>query len=147
MSWVKAVCLLILLSGSAYGQSQPTPPFQATAPLTAAQLNTAFAAKADYPYPSFAQTIASGSILLSTVAIPNGTCAAPQFAAATGTLATDVITTTFNADPTAAVGYRPTAMLTIIPYPAVDAIYVRVCNTTAASITPDPVTINWRVTR
>jgi hypothetical protein len=95
------------------------------------------------------QTIASGSLALSTTAIASAACSAAQTATATGTLTTDVITASFNGDPTAVTGYVPltTGMLTIIPYPTANTANFKVCNNTSASITPGAITLNWRVVR
>lgn len=54
MSLVKILCGasalgFVLISSMAEAQSNPSPPFIAQQPLTAAQLNAAFAAKSDYP--------------------------------------------------------------------------------------------------
>jgi hypothetical protein len=46
-------------------------------------------------------------------------------------------------------GYSPTTtgMLSIIGYPTSGNVNWRVCNNTAASITPGAITLNWRVVR
>ncbi len=95
------------------------------------------------------QTIASGAQALATSAIASGTCTGAQTATATGTLTTDTIVTTFAGDPTAATGFLPSTsgMLTIVTYPAANAVNFKVCNTTGSSITPGAVTVNWRVVR
>jgi hypothetical protein len=94
-------------------------------------------------------TVASGTKALATGAISSATCTAAQTATATGTLTTDTIQATFNADPTAVTGYIPSTsgMLTIIPYPTADTVNFKVCNNTSASITPGSITLNFRVTR
>jgi len=94
-------------------------------------------------------TIASGTSALGTGAISSGACAAAVTTAATGTLTTDVINWGFNGDPTGVTGYAPTAngMLTIIAYPTADNVNYKVCNLTAASITPGAITLNWRIQR
>lgn len=94
-------------------------------------------------------TIASGAKALATGAISSATCTTAQTDTATGTLTTDAIIASFNGDPTAVTGYVPltTGMLTIIPYPTADTVNFKVCNNTAASITPGAITINWRVVR
>jgi hypothetical protein len=98
---------------------------------------------------AFAQLIASGALALSTSAIASAACTTAQTATATGTLTTDAIIASFNGDPTAVTGYIPltSGMLTIIPYPTANTVNFKVCNNTAASITPGAVTINWRVVR
>lgn len=93
--------------------------------------------------------VASGTLALGTTAIASGTCAAAATATATGTLTTDVVSASFNGDPTAVTGYIPSTsgMLTIITYPTANTFNAKVCNNTGASITPGAITLNWRVTR
>ncbi len=94
-------------------------------------------------------TIASGAKALATGAIASAACTAAQTDTATGTLTTDVVTASFNGDPTGVTGYVPltAGMLTIIIYPTADTFNAKVCNNTAASITPGAITLNWRVSR
>jgi hypothetical protein len=68
---------------------------------------------------------------------------------ASGVTATDDIIADFNSDPTSTVGYLPSTngMLAIIKYPSSNSVNFRVCNNTAASVTPGAVTLNWRVVR
>ncbi len=100
-------------------------------------------------YYSLARTIASGSKALATGAISSAACTSAQTDTATGTLTTDVVSATFNGDPTGVTGYVPltSGMLTIIVYPSADTVNVKVCNNTSSSITPGAITLNWRVTR
>ena len=95
------------------------------------------------------QVIANGTAAMGTVAIASGACAAAVTVGATGVATTDVISATFNADPTAVTGYIPSAngMLTIIPYPTANNVNFKVCNNTNASVTPGAVTLNWYVHR
>lgn len=96
------------------------------------------------------QTIASGAAaLMSGSAIASASCATVITATATGVATTDVVTASFNGDPTAVTGYVPltTGMLTIIPYPTLNNVNFKVCNNTSASITPGAITLNWRVVR
>lgn len=95
------------------------------------------------------QVIASGAKALATGAIGSAACTAAQTATATGVLTTDVITASFNGDPTAVTGYVPltTGMLTIIVYPVADLVSFKVCNNSSSSITPGAITLNWRVVR
>lgn len=95
------------------------------------------------------QVVASGTKALATAAIGSAACTAAQTATATGVLTTDVITASFNGDPTAVTGYVPltTGMLTIIVYPTADTFNAKVCNNTNASVTPGAITLNWRVVR
>lgn len=94
-------------------------------------------------------TIASGTAALGTSAITSGACATAVTATATGTATTDVLLWGFNSDPTGVTGYQPTTngMLTIIVYPTTNTFNAKVCNNTAASITPGAVTLNFRVVR
>ena len=95
------------------------------------------------------QTIASGTSALGTSTITSGACATVVSTTATGAAATDTITWTFNADPTSTVGYEPSTsgMLTIISYPTSNDVNFKVCNNTSSSVTPGPVTLNWRIVR
>lgn len=97
----------------------------------------------------FTQTIASGSTAMGTGAIASGACATTVTATATGTLTTDVLTASFNGDPTGVTGYVPSTsgMLTIFVFPTANTANFRVCNNTSASITPGAITLNWHVTR
>ncbi len=95
------------------------------------------------------RTVASGTKALATGAISSATCTSAQTSTATGTLTTDAIIVSFNADPTGVTGYVPltTGMLTIIPYPTADTVNFKICNNTTASITPGAITLNWAVHR
>lgn len=94
-------------------------------------------------------TIASGTQALGVGAIGPGACIAAVQSTATGTATTDVVTASFNGDPTAVTGYIPltTGMLTVIVYPTLNTANFKVCNNTSASITPGAITLNWRVVR
>lgn len=94
-------------------------------------------------------TISSGTLAMGVSAISSGTCASVITAAATNATTTDVVTASFNSDPTAVTGYIPSVggMLTIIVYPTAGNVNFKVCNNTAASVTPGAVTLNWRVVR
>jgi hypothetical protein len=94
-------------------------------------------------------TIASGTAALGVAAIASGACATVVTATATGVATTDVLTASFNGDPTAVTGYIPTTagMLSVITYPTANTANFKVCNNTASSITPGAITLNWRVVR
>ena len=94
-------------------------------------------------------TIASGSTAMGTSAISSATCATVVTATATNTATTDVLTASFNGDPTAVTGYVPltAGMLTIIAYPTANTANFKVCNNTTSTITPGAITLNWRVVR
>jgi hypothetical protein len=91
-------------------------------------------------------TVASGTAAMGTGAISSGACATVVTVSATGVAPTDVITAGFNGDPTGVTGYTPSTsgMLTIISYPTANNVNFKVCNNTAGSITPGPITLNWR---
>lgn len=94
-------------------------------------------------------TVAAGTSAMGTSAIGSGACATAVTTSATGAATTDVISASFNGDPTAVTGYVPlsTGMLTIISYPSVNNVNFKVCNNTASSITPGAITLNWRIAR
>ena len=94
-------------------------------------------------------TIASGMATLGTAQISSAACANAVSVAATGVAATDVLTASFNGDPTGVTGYVPltTGMLTIIAYPTAGYANFKVCNNTGSAITPGAITLNWRVVR
>lgn len=94
--------------------------------------------------------IANGTAVLGTSAISSGACATVVTSSGTGIATTDVITVGFNTDPTAITGYGASAtgaVLTIYPYPTTNNANFRVCNSTASSITPGALTLNWKVVR
>jgi hypothetical protein len=94
-------------------------------------------------------TIASGTSAMGTGAISSATCATVVTTAATNVATTDVVSASFNSDPTAVTGYVPltTGMLTIIAYPTSGNVNFKACNNTNASVTPGAITLNWRVVR
>lgn len=98
---------------------------------------------------SVTTTIASGAKALATTLLTSAACTSAQTATATGTLTTDTVIATFNADPTGVTGFTPvtTGALTIFVYPTADAVNFKVCNLTSSSVTPGAITINWRVVR
>jgi hypothetical protein len=97
------------------------------------------------------RTIASGTVSLGTTTVNTGTCtAAIDGGTATGTLATDTVVATANADPTAVTGYTPatTGTLYVWAYPTADHTNFKLCNNTSSNITPgSAVTLNWKVLR
>lgn len=94
-------------------------------------------------------TVASGVAVLGTSAIGSGACATVVTVTATGTVTTDVVSSSFNGDVTGVTGYVPatSGILTIFSYPSVDNVNFKVCNLTSGSITPGAVTLNWKVAR
>jgi hypothetical protein len=95
------------------------------------------------------QTVANGTATLGTSPISSATCATAVTVSASGVATTDDIVADFNADPTSTTGYSPSASgtLAIYKYPTANNVNFKVCNNTAASITPGAVTLNWRVSR
>lgn len=94
--------------------------------------------------------VASGTATLGTSAIASGACATVVTVSATGVATTDVVNFGYNADPSAVTGYGASAtgaVLTVYPYPTANNVNVKVCNSTASSITPGAMTLNFRVSR
>lgn len=95
-------------------------------------------------------SLPSGTATMGTSAIASGACATVVTVTATGlTTATGTFSVSFNGDPTAVTGYGASAtgaVLTIYPYPTAGNLNFKVCNSTASSITPGALTLNWQVT-
>lgn len=91
----------------------------------------------------------TGSQALGTGALSANTCATAIDITATGVLATDVVRLSESADWSAITGYgsASTDGLLIYKWPTTDAIHIKVCNGTGASITPGAATVNIAVTR
>jgi hypothetical protein len=95
----------------------------------------------------------NGTATLGTGAIASAACATEVSVTAAGVTPgganPDVVTVSWNSDPTAVTGYIPatTGGLTIFAYPKTNAVGFKVCNYTSASITPGAITLNWRVIR
>jgi hypothetical protein len=94
-------------------------------------------------------TIASGTSALGTTSIGANACASVVTTTATGTLSTDTINWTPNADISGVTGYgvASTDGLIIYLYPTSGNVNFHVCNSTGTSITPGAVTLNWAVRR
>ena len=94
-------------------------------------------------------TIATGTAALPTSSIASGACSSAVAVTAKGVVTTDVITTSFNADPTSIAGYVPSpgGSLYIVSYPTPGNVNFKVCNNTANAITPGAATLNWNVKR
>jgi hypothetical protein len=99
--------------------------------------------------PTGVTPVAAGTKALATALIASGACTAAQTASATGALTTDSLVTQFEGDVTGVTGYMPatTGGLSVFPYLTADTFNVKVCNRTAAGITPGAVTIRWKVIR
>jgi hypothetical protein len=93
--------------------------------------------------------VPAGTIALGTTLIASGAKSAIISVAATGVLSTDNVIADFNADPSGVTGYAPSAsgMLTIIKWCSAGFINFYQYNNTASSVTPGPVTLNYRVVR
>lgn len=91
---------------------------------------------------TLSQVIAIGTAALGGAPVAPATCAVIATAAAKGVVSTDVISWSFAAPPG-----RGWPSLTIQQYPSTDAVNFAVCNPGASVVTPDAVTLNWRVVR
>jgi hypothetical protein len=88
------------------------------------------------------QTIASSTVTMTTALIAAGACGTTVTVGATGALTTDTITWAFNAVPAA----NP-AQLVVSAWPTANNLNFQYCNPTAAGITPNAATLNWRLVR
>jgi hypothetical protein len=97
------------------------------------------------------QVVASGTAPLGTSSIAgNGGCATVVTETGTGiTASIDVVSVSFNGDPSGVTGYIPgtSGILTIYAYPSTNAANFKVCNNTPNPITPGAITLNWNVVR
>jgi len=86
---------------------------------------------------------------LGTTAIASGACAALVTAAATNVLATDIVSWSFAGDPSGVTGYGAGTGggLTVTAFATAGNVNFRVCNLTAASITPGAISVRWAVYR
>ena len=94
--------------------------------------------------------IFSGEATMLTAEIAPNVCAASEVSqAAVGIASTDVVTMSFQSDPSGAAGYGAGAVdgLVIYGYPGSDVVLFKVCNVTATAITPGAMTINWQVAK
>ena len=89
----------------------------------------------------------SGSFNLATAAIGSGACTGVQSVAVADAVVNDAVVATFGFDPTSTVGYAPSVngMLTIITWASAGFVNFKVCNNTAAAITPGGMFIPWRL--
>lgn len=93
--------------------------------------------------------VGSGQQALPTTEISGNSCGAVTTVATTGVTTSDVISVGFSQDPTGLTGYGPGATdgLAIYAYPTAGNVNFKVCNLTSSAITPDALTVNWRVSR
>jgi len=92
----------------------------------------------------------SGTATLGTTTIAANSCAVPVTVTATGVVTSDRITWTPNTDISGVTGYGYNGSdgLKIYPYPGSGTVNFRVCNGSAASLTPGAaVILNWGVVR
>jgi len=107
--------------------------------------STAHALKCSYNNGTFfnqSQTVASGTATMTTAAITTLTCGTSVTVAAAGVAPTDIIIANSNAAAT-----TPNGFLTLNAWPTSGNVNFAYCNPTAASQTPAPETVNWRVLR
>lgn len=81
----------------------------------------------------------AGTATMGTAAIAAGTCAPVVTVAATGVVTTDTISWSYNSG--------TYTFLTVGPYATAGNVNFLICNSTANSVTPPAVTLNWRVVR
>jgi hypothetical protein len=95
------------------------------------------------------QLISGGTAALGTAAIPSAACAPAVTSSASGVAVTDTIIYNTSTDPTVVNGYRPSASgsLYIWAFPAANNVSFVVCNPSSAPITPDALSLNWKVMR
>lgn len=100
-----------------------------------------------------AQTIASSLIqtpaVLGTGVITSGACAAAVTITATGVNINDTLTWSPNGDTSTLTGYGANVAghLDINAWPSANAVNFKVCNSTAGSLTPHSLQLNWAVVR
>ncbi len=103
---------------------------------------------ADGPY-QIARTVFSGTLSLPTSSVGSGACVAATPVTATGVATTDIVTASFNGDPSSTTGYLPSTSgsLYVYVWPTVNTINAKVCNNTGLAIVPGAATLNVRVAR
>jgi len=89
-----------------------------------------------------AERVASGTATMTTALIGTLACGTTVTVAATGVATTDSISWSFNAAPAA----NP-AELPVSSWPTANNVNFQYCNPTAAGVTPNAATLNWRVVR
>lgn len=87
-------------------------------------------------------TVASGTATMTVALIGAGACGTTVTVAATNVLTTDSIEFAANA----AVAANP-GVLTVNRWPTANNVNFNYCNPTAAGVTPNATTLNWRVVR
>lgn len=92
---------------------------------------------------SLPQAIGNGIAVMTTAGIATGACGTTVTVAATNVAATDVINISHNAAVTIGNG----GGLTLNAWPTAGNVNFNYCNSSAGTITPTAMTINWQVTR
>jgi hypothetical protein len=87
-------------------------------------------------------SIANIVIALPTIAIAANTCTTGATATMTGLATTSAFLTAFATDPSAVVGWGSSGGLQFVPWPTANTLNWKVCNATAASITPGALSLN-----
>lgn len=99
---------------------------------------------------TFPTRVATGATAMGTAEILSGAAAPVVTVAASGVLATDLLSWSFRVDPNTVTGYAGTSTsgrLVIDAYPSAGNVNFVVSNPTASPITPGALTLNWRVLR
>jgi hypothetical protein len=97
-----------------------------------------------------ADTVASGQTALPTAALAANSCSAASItAAAGGAASTDAIEIAYASDPTGITGYGAgtNGGISIRFWLTANTFNLKLCNETGSSITPGPLSLNWRVVR
>jgi hypothetical protein len=82
------------------------------------------------------------AIALPTTAIAANTCTTTATVTMTGLATTSAFSTAFATDPSAVVGWGSSGGLNFVPWPTANTLNWKVCNATAASITPGALSLN-----
>lgn len=86
--------------------------------------------------------IANVQIVLPTTAIAANTCTSAITTTMTGVTTTSTFTSAFATDASGVTGYGSSAGLNIVMWPTANTNNLKVCNSTASSITPGAMTLN-----
>ncbi len=92
-------------------------------------------------YPSV-QLVGSGTVTIPRSSIPAGSCSTTTTVPAVGTLTTDKIEVTANANPGVV-----NSQLNITVWPTIDTVNLATCNSSGSAIVLSGITINWAVIR
>lgn len=120
-----------------------------TGVLATGAVTSAAITQADLPSNS-TLTIAAGQTAMPTAAVGGNACsAAATTATATGATTTDSSEFAYASDPTGVLGYGggTNGGIEIRRYVTTNTMNFKLCNTTASSITPGAISVNWRIAR